>query len=435
MKRARNSGRTASPGLGERRRSFLRRGLGLGLGVGAVARVGAAEPGRPLSNYGQPSVHEKTAIRWVSANPEAAGNGVSWTPLHELEGTVTPNPLHFERHHNGVPDLDPSGHRLCIDGQVNTALSFDLQTLSRYPKTSRICFIECGGNSNAAWASEPLQTATSNIHGMVANSYRNTLPTALDLTVGSLNGLLSCSEWTGIPLRVVLDEAGVRPEAAWLIADGADAAGVSVSLPLAEIPPTAMIALWQNGERVRPENGYPMRLLIPGWEGICNVKWLERLSLATEPAMSRYETASYTDLYADGKARRFSFRMGVKSLICFPSPGHKLERRGLHEISGLAWSGAGRIDRVEVSTDAGRNWQPAVLEAPVRATSLTRFRLPWHWRGEEAVLQSRAWDEHGRRQPDRDRLLEQRGANAYYHYNAVVSWAVSGAGNVRHVYA
>ena len=406
------------------RRLFIKRGLVLG-GAAALGPSGMAtaadkraglspwmqEPGQPFSNYGQPSDHESHTIRWISANPMVEGNGVSWTPLHDLAGSITPNSLHFERHHNGVPAIDPRRHRLRIDGLVRRPLSFSMQALLRYPRISRLCFIECGGNSNTGWHQRPVQSRA-----------------------GYLHGLVSCSEWTGVPLAILLNEAGVNQKAGWLIAEGADAAGISVSLPLAKALDDVILALYQNGERVRPENGYPLRLLVPGWEGILNVKWLQRLSLAEAPLMSRYETAKYTDLLPNGKARQFSFQMQAKSLITYPSPGHDLPEQGLYEIRGLAWSGAGRIRRVDVSSDGGETWTEAQLQGPVLPACLTRFRIPWRWHGEPSILLSRAVDETGYMQPTREALLAERGQHNEYHYNALVSWQISAAGTVRHVY-
>ena len=418
---------TVDDGL-QQRRLFLKQGAalsGAALLASASRLQGAAQaaaippgvpdamrqPGRSFSNYGLPAAQESHVIRWIAANPMAAGNGVSWTPLHDLAGTVTPNPLHFERHHNGVPRIDPQQHRLLLHGLVRKSLLFSVDDLLRYPMVSRLCFIECGGNSSAGWNRRPLQSR-----------------------VGHFHGLLSCSEWTGVPLSLLLSEAGVDPRAGWLVAEGADAAAVSVSLPLSKAQDDVIVALYQNGERVRPENGYPLRLLVPGWEGILNVKWLRRLELVREPLMSRYETAKYTDLLADGRARQFSFQMQAKSLITFPSPGFVLPAPGQYQITGLAWSGAGRVRLVEVSADGGETWVEARLQGPVLPACLTRFSLPWQWAGDPATLVSRVTDESGYRQLSREALIAQRGEHGYYHYNAMVSWGVDGDGQVRHVY-
>lgn len=403
------------------RRLFLKQSLAFGAAtlIGAETQAEELErpdwmlrPGAPFSNYGQPSAYEKGVIRWIANNPAAPGNGISWTPLHKLAGTITPSGLHFERHHNGIPEIDPSQHRLLIHGLVNKPLVFSMDQLVRYPMISKICFIECGGNSNAGWHQEPLQAAAGNLHGLV-----------------------SCSEWTGIPLSILLEEAGIRAEARWLIAEGADAAAMNVSIPAEKAFDDAILAVYQNGERLRPENGYPLRLILPGWEGVTHVKWLRRLHAANRPVMARNETAKYTELQPDGRARQFTFVMDAKSLITHPSPGHQLQGPGLYQITGLAWSGRGRIVRVEVSADGGRSWAEAALQDPVLAKSFTRFRIPWRWDGSAAVLKSRAVDETGYVQPERTRLIEKRGHHSHFHYNAIVSWRVETEGDVRHVYA
>ena len=402
------------------RRLFLRQSLTLGTMAFIGQEVAASEfdrpawmlkPGRPLSNYGQPSPHEKEAIRWISSNPALPGNGISWTPLHQLAGTVTPSGLHFERHHNGVPEIEPDQHRLLIHGLVNNPIFLDMDKLARYPMLSRFCFIECGGNSNAGWREEPTQASAGNLHGLV-----------------------SCSEWTGVPLSTVLQEAGIQPTARWLIAEGADAAAMNISIPMDKAWDDSILALYQNGERIRPENGYPLRLLLPGWEGVTNVKWLRRLEAADQPAMARNETAKYTELQPDGKSRQFTFIMEAKSIITHPSPGHRLQGPGLYQISGLAWSGRGKVKKVEVSADGGKTWAEAELQEPVLSKSFTRFRIPWHWNGGKTVLKSRASDETGYMQPEREKLILERGRNGYFHYNAQVAWCLDTEGHLSHVY-
>ena len=373
--------------------------------------AGQTVPGAPFSAYGQPAAAEAGVARAIAANPAVPGNGVSWTPLQELDGIVTPSGLHFERHHNGVPRIDPAHHRLRISGAVTRPLEFDLETLLRYPRRSRLAFIECGGNSNAGWRQTPAQAPAGSMHGMV-----------------------SCSEWTGVPLALLLDEAGVTADARWLIAEGADAVSMVVSLPLAKAREDCLLALFQNGERLRPEQGYPLRLLVPGWEGVLNCKWLKRLTLAAEPVLARNETARYTEPQPDGRARAFTFVMDVKSLLTSPSAGMRLAGHGVYELSGLAWSGRGRIREVEVSADGGESWRQAELADPVLPACLTRFRIPWAWSGQTAVLQSRATDETGARQPARAELLAARGDQGYFHYNAMVSWAVEASGDVSHAY-
>jgi sulfane dehydrogenase subunit SoxC len=370
------------------------------------------QAGHPFSNYGQPSAYEKEVIRWIAANPDMPGNGVSWTPLHELQGTITPNGLHYERHHNGVPDIDPATHQLIIDGLVDKPLLFDINTLKRYPQQSRICFIECGGNSNSGWRTSPIQSSAGYAHGLVSNA-----------------------EWTGIPVKFLLQEAGIKADAKWVIAEAADGASLNVSIPLDKLMDDAILALYQNGERLRPENGYPIRLVLPGWEGIVNVKWLRQLRLTKEPVMSRDETAQYTDLMPDGKARQFSFVMDAKSLITSPSLGMTLpDNPGIYQVTGLAWSGRGKISRVEVSADGGESWVDAELQGPVLDKAFTRFNLPWKWQGQYAVLQSRATDETGYVQPTRQALVDNRGTHGFFHYNAIVSWEVTEEGDINHVY-
>jgi sulfane dehydrogenase subunit SoxC len=369
-------------------------------------------PGGEFKNYGQPSPYEQRVIRWISANSAAPGNGVSWTPLHDLQGTITPNGLHYERHHNGVPQIDPEQHVLLIDGLVKKALSFDEKSLLRYPMESRTCFIECGGNSNSGWRSNPIQTQAGYAHGLVSNA-----------------------EWTGVPVKLLLQEAGIDTNAKWVIAEGADAASLNISIPLEKLLDDALLALYQNGERLRPENGYPLRLVLPGWEGILNVKWLRQLRLTDTPIMSRDETAQYTELQPDGKAHQFTFMMEAKSLITSPSLGMTLpDNPGIYQVSGLAWSGRGKITRVEISADGGDTWVDAELQGPVLTKAFTRFNLPWHWQGDYAILQSRATDETGYVQPSRETLIENRGKHGFFHYNAIVSWEITEEGDINHVY-
>lgn len=399
------------------RRRFLQGGgallAGSAMAGNAVAQEPASwsRPGLAFSNYGKPADDQITAIRWISENPAVPGDGVSWTPLHELEGTITPNGLHFERHHNGVPQLDASQWSVAIHGLTDRALRFDLEALHRYPMQSRIGFLECGGNSNTLWHPHPVQAAAGHLHGLVSGC-----------------------EWTGVPLSVLLDEAGLDPDAQWVIADGLDASGVTVSLPIAKCLDDVLVALYQNGEALRPENGYPVRLFVPGWEGIVNIKWLRSLQLSSKPLWSKFDTVSYTDLHADGIAERMTFEMGVKSVITSPSPGQRLSSSGVYEVRGLAWSGAGTVQRVDVSADGGSNWAQAILQEPVLDKALTRFRIPWQWGGSAQTLLSRAVDSAGQVQPSRAALLEAKGGNAYYHYNATVSWQVAKSGVITHVY-
>ena len=404
------------------RRLFLQGGLALGGAPLLAATTAAATPDRPewmntpgetFSHYGQPSPHESEVARFASPNRVWRNNGVSWTPLHRLEGIITPNGLHYERHHNGVPQIDPDAHQLLVHGLVRQPLFVSMDNLLRYPLRSQICFVECGGNSNAGWNKTPSRAEAGYFHGLV-----------------------SCSEWTGVPLSVILTEAGIDSTAQWLIADGADAFAMNISIPMAKAMDDAMLALYQNGERLRPENGYPLRLILPGWEGVLNVKWLRSLKATAHPIMARNETARYTELLPSGKARMFTFTMEAKSLITSPSGGMVLQQGpGLYQVTGLAWSGRGRITQVEVSADGGETWAPAALQEPVLPKAFTRFRIPWQWDGAPAILQSRATDETGYVQPEREQLLAARGRHGFYHYNAIVTWSVDEAGSVSHVYA
>ena len=369
------------------------------------------EPGTPFSYYGMPSGYENEVVRYPAANQAVPGNGVSWTPLHKLEGTITPNGLHFERHHNGVPKINPAQHKLLIHGLVKNPSFFTMENLLRYPMQSRICFVECGGNSNAGWNKSPARSEAGYFHGLVSNS-----------------------EWTGIPLATLLNEAGITDKAKWLIAEGADAFAMNISIPIEKAMKDGMLAMYQNGERLRPENGYPLRLIMPGWEGVLNVKWLRRLQATDKPIMARNETSRYTELLPSGKARMFTFVMEAKSLITSPSANMILKQPGLYQITGLAWSGRGKIKKVEVSADGGETWAAAELQKPVLSQSFTRFRIPWQWNGKPAILKSRATDETGYVQPERDKLVKERGRHGFFHYNAIVTWQIDGQGVVNHIY-
>lgn len=360
-------------------------------------------PGTTPSAYGQRSSFEK-AVRvprsWWS----------SLTPLQDSHGILTPSALHFERHHNGVPTIQPAQHRLLIHGIVEQPWTFTLDDLKRFPSISRLTFIECSGNSAPEWHKPAGQTAQQT------------------------HGLTSTSEWTGVALKTVLREVGVHPDASWMLAEGSDAAAMTRSLPLAPILEEAMLCYAQNGEPLRPEQGYPLRLLIPGWEGNTCIKWLRRLKLGRAPFMTREETSQYTDLMPDGTARQFTMVMDAKSVITSPSGGQRIQP-GFQEIRGLAWSGRGRITLVEVSTDGGRSWQQTALQEPILPKCHTRFHFPWQWNGEDVILQSRCLDDTGYRQPDRATLVAVRGVNSVYHYNAIQSWHIAADGKVSNVHA
>jgi sulfane dehydrogenase subunit SoxC len=360
--------------------------------------------GAPTSVLGERAPGEQPRRRM--GNPAVTAS--SRTPIEELRGIITPADLHFERHHAGVPAIDPDRYELLIHGMVDRPMTFTLDDLKRFPAESRLCFVECSGNGGAAYN-------------------RNAPP---ERSPSQIDGLLSTSEWTGVALTTLLREVGVSPQASWLLAEGGDAAVMSRSIPLEKAMDDAMIAYGQNGESIRPAQGYPARLLLPGWEGNAQVKWIRRLEVSDRASMTREETSKYTDPLADGTARQFSLVMDAKSTITFPSYPFVLPERGWWEIRGLAWSGRGRITRVEVSTDRGGTWVPAQLQEPVLSKCTTRFRHIWNWDGGEAVLMSRAIDETGYVQPDLETLIAARGEGTSYHYNTIRPWRVASDGSV-----
>ncbi|MGH6827961.1 MAG: sulfite dehydrogenase [Rhizomicrobium sp.] len=402
------------------RRKFLKTAL-VGAGAAGAALPARADqyitaamttPGRPFTGYGMPSRYEADVKRLLRPPGISPGTGASDSPLAHLEGIITPNGLHYERHHNGVPDIDPKAHRLLIHGLVNTPLEFSIAALMRYPRISAIHFLECGGNSGALGAPEPVEAS-----------------------VGQLHGLVSCAEWTGVKLGALLDEAGLKPEGKWILAESGDAAELSRSIPLAEAHEQGILALFQNGERLRPEQGYPVRLLMPGWEGNLNIKWLHRIKVTQGPTMAKDETSKYTQLLKDGRARQFNFIQPVKSLILRPSGGMTMNGPGYYEISGIAWSGHGRIVKVEVTTDGGATWTEAEMPGPVLAKCLTRFRLPWEWNGRPVVLQSRSTDEAGNLQPTRAEWKAPFSPAQFYQCNIIQCWQVGADNSVKNTYA
>lgn len=336
-----------------------------------------------------------------------APSGESRTPLQDLVGIVTPADLHYERHHAGVPAIDPDRYSLLIHGMVERPTVFGLRDLERFPARSQLRFLECSGNG---------QRAYMDIKG--------------DCSPQEIDGLTSTSEWTGVPMATLFNEVGVKPGASWFLAESQDACVYARSIPLSKGLDDAMIAYGQNGEPLRPEQGYPARLFLPGWEGSTNIKWIRRIEVADRPFMTREETSKYTDPLANGTARIFSFVMDAKSTITFPAYPAVLPDRGFWEITGLAWSGRGRIVRVDVSTDGGRRWQAAELQDPVLPKCHTRFRHPWDWDGREALLMSRAVDETGYVQPSLAEMRAVRGAGTTYHFNHIRAWRVHRDGHV-----
>jgi sulfane dehydrogenase subunit SoxC len=415
------------------RRALLGQGIALAGAMGVGGATGAAA--EPLKDeswslaFGEitpalqtPSRFEKNVTRALS-NPEGEfRNSHARTPHQLLNGTITPNSLHFSINHCGIPDIDPAQHKLVIHGMVRQPLEFTLETLSRYPLVARPHFVECAGNSAGMFSNEPIQT-----------------------TAGLLHGLVSNSEWTGVPLSTLLDEAGIDPKAKWLVAEGGDAQHLDRSIPVKKAYDDALVAIYQNGERLMPGNGYPMRLLVPGYQGNMNVKFLHRLKAVDQPAYTYFETKNYSQILPGGKTWRFHFLMEVKSFITFPSFGQHLKEPGFYAISGVAYSGAGRIARVMVSADGGKSWGEAALQGPVHDKAFTRFVMPWRWDGGPAVLQSRAWDEAGNVQPLRAEFVAMRGetkkpvpsplAFPNQHYNSITSWGISDKGEIAHVYA
>jgi len=416
------------------RRVLLGQGIAVAGAAGAAATVtgAAAEPltDAPWSlQYGAfpaptqtPSPFEKDAVRALSNPNGEFRTSHTRTPHQLLGGTVTPNALHFSINHGGIPNIDPAQHKLVIHGMVRQPLEFTLETLSRYPLVTRLAFVECAGNSAGMFAREPLQ-----------------------VPVGLLHGLVSNAEWTGVPLSVLLDEAGIDPAAKWLVAEGADAQMLDRSVPVKKAYDDALIAIYQNGEHLMPGNGYPMRLLLPGYQGNMNVKYLRRIKAINQPAYSYFETKNYSQILPGGKTWRFHFVMEVKSFITHPSFGLSLKELGLYTISGVAYSGTGRIVKVTVSADGGKSWAEAALQGPIHEKAFARFVMPWRWDGQPAVLMSRAYDDGGNVQPLRAEFVAMRGeaskpvtsplAFPNQHYNSITSWAIDAKGQVSHVYA
>ena len=417
------------------RRALLRSGLAAVGGVAALGRsrsalAETAVAGNPANqppnvpewsrylgegvavrSYGKPSQHEAHVIRrdveWLTASKESS---VSFTPLHALDGPITPNGLCFERHHAGIAEVDPADYRLVLHGLVDKPLVFTVDEIKRMPRVNRAYFCECAANSGMEWRGAQLNGCQFT-HGMVHSVM-----------------------YTGVPLKAVLDEAGLKPNAKWLLVEGGDAAAMTRSLPLQKALEDTLVAYRMNGEMLRPENGYPVRLVIPGWEANMWIKWLRRIEVGDVPWHHREETSKYTDLLEGGKARRFTYVMDAKSVITNPSPQAPLNHKGgFTVLSGLAWSGRGKVARVDVSTDGGRNWRSARLDGPVWDKALTRFYYEFDWDGRELLLQSRAMDESGYVQPAKAELRKVRGVNSIYHNNGIQTWHVKKSGEVENV--
>ncbi|MBA4270589.1 MAG: sulfite dehydrogenase [Methylobacterium sp.] len=360
--------------------------------------------------YGTPSPFEKHIVRrdvsWLTASPDSS---VNFTPLHELDGIITPSGLCFERHHGGIAEINPANHRLMIHGLVDKPLVFTMEDIRRMPRQNHVHFLECAANSGMEWRGAQLNGCQFT-HGMIHNVM-----------------------YTGVPLKLLLAEAGLKPSAKWLMLEGADASGMNRSLPVEKALDDVLIAFAMNGEALRPEQGYPLRAVVPGWEGNIWVKWLRRIEAGDKPWQAREETSKYTDLLADGRSRRFTFIMDAKSVVTNPSPQAPLKHKGRNVLSGLAWSGRGTIKRVDVTLDGGKNWQSARIDGPVLEKSLTRFYVDFDWAGQELLIQSRAMDSTGYVQPTKDELRKVRGVNSIYHNNGIQTWHVRPNGETENV--
>ena len=375
-------------------------------GLAITGRAGADDspaadptkiPGRPPSSLGERSPHAR--LERLSAF-----GAISGAPLQDLHGTITPSDLHFERHHAGIPTIDPAQHELLIHGMVERPLKFSITELLRFPAVSRIAFLECSGNLRVDAGEET--------------------------TPQFLCGLTSQSEWTGVALATLLREAGVKPGAKWLLAEGSDAAVMTRSIPIEKALEDSIVAYAQNGEPLRPAQGFPIRLFNPGWEGNSSVKWLRRIEVSDRPFMTREETSKYTEPIRGGKVRQFSFTMDARSVITSPTYPATLER-GAQELRGLAWTGRGRITRVDVTLDGGNTWQPARLAGPVLPKAHTRFTFPFCFEGAPMEIASRAVDETGYVQPTAHQLLAARGpGSGVYHLNPIVHWAIERDGRL-----
>lgn len=409
------------------RRGFFGLGAAGALAAGGFASARAATPDPLITEvqdwsrylgegvvsrpYGRPSEFEKHVIRrdveWLTVGRESS---VSFTPLHEMDGIITPSGLCFERHHGGIAEIDPEKHRFMIHGLVERNTVFSMADLKRFPgRVNRAYFLECAANSGMEWRGAQLNGCQFT-HGMVHNVM-----------------------YSGIPLRSLLDACGVKPNGKWLLAEGGDASLMTRSIPLDKAMKDCLVVWAMNGEALRPEQGYPLRLVVPGWEGNMWIKWLRRIEIGDQPWHHREETSKYTDLLADGRARRFTWIMDAKSVVTNPSPQAPLRQKGPNVLTGLAWSGRGTIKRVDVTLDGGRNWRQARIDGPVLPMSLTRFYVDFDWNGRELMVQSRATDSTGYVQPTKAELREVRGTNSIYHNNGIQTWLVNANGETENV--
>jgi sulfane dehydrogenase subunit SoxC len=370
-----------------------------GLGDGVEARP-----------YGVPSKFEAHIVRrdveWLTASRQSS---VNFTPLHELDGIITPSGLRFERHHSGLAEIDPAQHRPMINGLVEKPLIFTLDDIKRFPRENRVYFLECAANSGMEWRGAQLN--------------------GCQFTHGMIHTLM----YTGVPLKYLLQEAGLKTNAKWIMPEGGDASALNRSIPLEKALDDCIVAFAMNGEALRPEQGYPIRLVVPGWEGNVWIKWLRRIEVGDEPWQSREETSKYTDLLTDGRSRRFTWIMDAKSVVTNPSPQAPLKFKGQNVLTGLAWSGRGAISRIDVTFDGGRNWRAARIDGPVFPMAATRFYVDFDWQGTELIIQSRAIDDTGYVQPTKEALRKVRGLNSIYHNNGIQTWLVRANGEAENV--
>src|SRR5215475_6294957 len=417
---------------GSGRRRFLKHAVALA-GAAAAAGAGAewAARGQSAKSEGKSEASVKAEVQAEDAHDHrdllrrgarfSVDHITYYTPLQDYAGIITPASLHFVQYHaSHFPDIDGQQHRLTIHGMVDRPLSFTMEDLKRLPSVSRIHFLECHGNSS------PM------IHG--AGNPNMGLP------VQYIHGMTSCSEWTGVPLSVLLNEVGVQTDGTWLVSEGADPGKFSHTLPLAKAMEDVLVAYGQNGEPLRVEQGYPIRLIVPGWEAPFSVKYLRHIKVVDQPYHAWNEAMNHSIPRDDlgGKARWYHFQFGPKSVITRPSEGLKIPRRGYVQITGLAWSGGGVISRVEVSTDGGKSWKDAKLQGPVHSKAHTRFTYDWAWNGEEATLMSRCTDEKGEIQPTRAELYKNWGISEAdmlkparaIHTNMIQPWHVARDGSV-----
>ena len=413
-------------GIDPERRSLLKASF-IGALAGSLPSLGSAngDPeilqlppwsttlGNPVAYhpYGQPSQHEQHIVRRQSPGlTQTTQASVSFSPLQGMFGIITASGLHFERHHQGWVDIDASRHRLMINGLVRKPRVYTMEDLMRMPPVSRIHFIECGANTGMEWGNSAVPT------------------------VQYTHGMLSCSEFTGVPLSTLLANAGIdEKNARFVLAEGADGSSMTRTIDIERALDDVIVAYGMNGEMLRPENGYPLRLVVPGVQGVSSVKWLRRIEVGDQPWGTKDESLHYVDMMPDGQHRQYTSIQEVKSVITTPSGGQRLLKKGYYNISGLAWTGRGKIKGVDVSWDGGINWYPARLETPVLSKALTRFNIPWAWEGSEALLQSRAVDSTGQVQPLMKQLRNVRGSRSVYHNNAIQTWQVKSSGEVANV--